>query len=98
MCGQVRYIFAGKRVKDASEEEEERYTDILLVMELLTNLLSKDFVDFGEPGTYSVSKTSFSYRGVKHLYVTEKTTVRKPNKIDKTQPAYKYPRNIHIIR
>ncbi|XP_052239002.1 exportin-4-like isoform X2 [Dreissena polymorpha] len=39
---------SGKRVKDASEEEEDRYNDILLVMEMLTNLLSKDFVDFGD--------------------------------------------------
>ncbi|KAK3098488.1 hypothetical protein FSP39_019964 [Pinctada imbricata] len=30
-------------------EEEERYNDILLVMELLTNLLSKDFIDFSDP-------------------------------------------------
>ncbi|XP_060554653.1 exportin-4-like [Ruditapes philippinarum] len=48
----------GKRVKDASEEEEERYSDILLVMELLTNLLSKDFVDFGEPDENSTSEDS----------------------------------------
>ncbi|XP_071113997.1 exportin-4-like [Haliotis cracherodii] len=39
----------GKRLVDVSEEEENKYQDILLVMELLTNLLSKDFIDFGEP-------------------------------------------------
>ena len=39
---------SGKRVQNASEEEEERYNDILIVMELLTGLLTKDFVDFGE--------------------------------------------------
>lgn len=31
------------------DEEEERYNDILLMMELLTNLLSKDFMDFSDP-------------------------------------------------
>lgn len=35
------------------DEEEERYNDILLMMELLTNLLSKDFMDFSDPGLYS---------------------------------------------
>lgn len=35
------------------DEEEERYNDILLMMELLTNLLSKDFMDFSDPGMYS---------------------------------------------
>ena len=43
----LAFLYSGKRVKNASEEEEERYMDILLVTELLTNLLSKDFVDFG---------------------------------------------------
>jgi len=41
----------GKRVKDFSEEEEDRYQDILLIMEILIHLISKDFVDFGETGT-----------------------------------------------
>lgn len=45
--------YLGKRVKDASEEEEERYNDILIVMELLTTLLSKDFIDFSVQGKYS---------------------------------------------
>ncbi|VDI81588.1 Hypothetical predicted protein [Mytilus galloprovincialis] len=30
------------------EDQEDKYNDILIVMELLTNLLSKDFIDFGE--------------------------------------------------
>lgn len=37
------------------DEEEERYNDILLMMELLTNLLSKDFMDFSDPGMYMYS-------------------------------------------
>ena len=41
------FLCSGKRVRNASQEEEEKYLDILLVMELLTNLLSKDFIDFG---------------------------------------------------
>ena len=44
----LKLSIAGKRVQNASEEEEERYNDILIVMELLTNLLTKDFVDFGD--------------------------------------------------
>ncbi|XP_041355105.1 exportin-4-like [Gigantopelta aegis] len=39
---------SGKRVMEFSDEEENKYNDILIVMELLTNLLSKDFIDFGE--------------------------------------------------
>ncbi|XP_069125670.1 exportin-4-like isoform X1 [Argopecten irradians] len=39
----------GKRIIDASDEEEDRYNDIMLVMEMLTNLLSKDFIDFSDP-------------------------------------------------
>lgn len=31
------------------EAEEEQYRDILLFMELLTNLLSKDFIDLSPP-------------------------------------------------
>lgn len=34
----------------SDDEEEDRYNDILLMMELLTNLLSKDFIDFSDPG------------------------------------------------
>ncbi|XP_077977331.1 exportin-4-like [Glandiceps talaboti] len=37
---------AGKRSYDVTAEEDQ-YQDILLMMELLTNLLSKDFIDFG---------------------------------------------------
>ena len=44
----INSVLPGKRVQNASEEEEERYNDILIVMELLTNLLTKDFVDFGD--------------------------------------------------
>ena len=47
VCNQCLFL-SGKRVQNASEEEEERYNDILIVMELLTNLLTKDFVDFGD--------------------------------------------------
>lgn len=30
--------------------EEEQYQDLLLIMELLTNLLSKEFIDFSDTG------------------------------------------------
>ncbi|KAJ8315064.1 hypothetical protein KUTeg_007214 [Tegillarca granosa] len=39
----------GKRTSQNDDEEEDRYNDILLVIELLTNLLSKDFIDFSDP-------------------------------------------------
>ena len=35
---------AGRKVVD-KEAEEEQYRDLTLLMELLTNLLSKDFID-----------------------------------------------------
>ena len=34
----------------AADAEEEQYSDLLILMELLTDLLSKDFVDFGMTG------------------------------------------------
>ena len=42
------------------EDQEDRYNDVLIVMELLTNLLSKDFIDFGEDGKYI--QTNSKYR------------------------------------
>lgn len=45
-------LIVGRRTV-GDDEEEERYNDILLMMELLTNLLSKDFMDFSDPGMYS---------------------------------------------
>ena len=38
----------GKR-SFSKEAEEEQYRDILLFMQLLTNLLSKDFIDLSPP-------------------------------------------------
>ncbi|KAL3883791.1 hypothetical protein ACJMK2_030022 [Sinanodonta woodiana] len=40
----------GKRIVNA-DEEENRFNDILITLELLINLLSKDFIDFGDPDT-----------------------------------------------
>merc|ERR1719341_3193503 len=42
----------GKRTVD-KEAEEEQYRDLLLLMELLTNLLSKDFIDLAPPESSS---------------------------------------------
>lgn len=39
--------------------EEDQYQDLLLIMELLTNLLSKEFIDFsdtGEPTTFVLTR------------------------------------------
>lgn len=40
----------GRQRADAPAEEEEQYQDLLLIMELLTNLLSKEFIDFSDTG------------------------------------------------
>ncbi len=34
------------------DAEEEQFRDILTLMELLTNILSKDVIDFGDQGQY----------------------------------------------
>jgi hypothetical protein len=41
----------GKRSVE-KESEEEQFRDILLLMELLTNLLSKDFIDLAPHGNF----------------------------------------------
>ncbi|KAJ8785682.1 hypothetical protein J1605_007279 [Eschrichtius robustus] len=38
----------GRQRVDVTVEEEEQYQDLLLIMELLTNLLSKEFIDFSD--------------------------------------------------
>eukprot|EP00070_Physeter_catodon_P046696 XP_028353590.1 exportin-4 isoform X4 [Physeter catodon] len=38
----------GRQRADVTVEEEEQYQDLLLIMELLTNLLSKEFIDFSD--------------------------------------------------
>ena len=42
------WIFQGKRTIE-KESEEEQFRDILLLMELLTSILSKDFIDLAPP-------------------------------------------------
>ena len=42
----------GMQSREATAEEDQ-YRDILLLMELLTNLLSKDFIDFSQCGEYA---------------------------------------------
>ena len=44
----------GRQRVDVTVEEEEQYQDLLLIMELLTNLLSKEFIDFSDTGTACV--------------------------------------------
>lgn len=38
------------RRRAESTAEEDQYQDLLLIMELLTNLLSKEFIDFSDTG------------------------------------------------
>lgn len=38
------------RVIVAKDAEEDQFSDLLTLMEMLTNLLSKDFIDFGVSG------------------------------------------------
>ena len=44
----VYICFQGKRTIE-KESEEEQFRDILLLMELLTSILSKDFIDLAPP-------------------------------------------------
>lgn len=39
----------GRKRLDVAAEEDQ-YQDLLLIMELLTNLLSKEFIDFSDTG------------------------------------------------
>jgi hypothetical protein len=43
------------RLSLESAAEEDTFHDILLLMELLTNLLSKDFIDLSPPGELALS-------------------------------------------
>ncbi|KAB0391987.1 hypothetical protein E2I00_015971 [Balaenoptera physalus] len=43
----------GRQRVDVTVEEEEQYQDLLLIMELLTNLLSKEFIDFSDTGEHT---------------------------------------------
>lgn len=44
----------GRKRLDVAAEEDQ-YQDLLLIMELLTNLLSKEFIDFSDTGTSTQS-------------------------------------------
>lgn len=43
------------RKRSDATAEEDQYQDLLLIMELLTNLLSKEFIDFSDTGELTVS-------------------------------------------
>uniref|UniRef100_A0A0L8FKH8 Exportin-4 n=1 Tax=Octopus bimaculoides TaxID=37653 RepID=A0A0L8FKH8_OCTBM len=51
-----------RKIAGVHDEEEEKYYDIVLLMEMLTHLLSKDFIDFSgpEPETSSPPPTQIS--------------------------------------
>lgn len=44
------YSKNSSRKRSDSAAEEDQYQDLLLIMELLTNLLSKEFIDFSDTG------------------------------------------------
>ncbi|MEQ2183497.1 Exportin-4, partial [Goodea atripinnis] len=46
------------RKRSDATAEEDQYQDLLLIMELLTNLLSKEFIDFSDNGEFSFLETS----------------------------------------
>ena len=63
----------GARIVDPEEAEEDKFRDILLILDLLINLMSKDLVDFGLSGMvilhyikkhFRVTHYSFSMRGL----------------------------------
>ena len=58
----------GKRTI-SKESEEDQFKDILLLMELLTNLLSKDFIDLAPTGWFF----QMSLQSRLFFMVTEKT-------------------------
>lgn len=45
-------FFLARRIAEINDDEEDKCYDLLLLMELLTHLLSKDFIDFSGPGQY----------------------------------------------
>uniref|UniRef100_A0A3Q1FFE6 Exportin-4 n=1 Tax=Acanthochromis polyacanthus TaxID=80966 RepID=A0A3Q1FFE6_9TELE len=52
------------RKRSDATAEEDQYQDLLLIMELLTNLLSKEFIDFSDTGERGVSEPGPGNAGV----------------------------------
>lgn len=50
------YSKNSSRKRSDSAAEEDQYQDLLLIMELLTNLLSKEFIDFSDTGEGRTSR------------------------------------------
>lgn len=50
------YSKNSSRKRSDSAAEEDQYQDLLLIMELLTNLLSKEFIDFSDTGERHASQ------------------------------------------
>lgn len=50
------YSKNSSRKRSDSAAEEDQYQDLLLIMELLTNLLSKEFIDFSDTGECRMSQ------------------------------------------
>lgn len=50
------YSKNSSRKRSDSAAEEDQYQDLLLIMELLTNLLSKEFIDFSDTGERHTSR------------------------------------------
>ncbi len=62
---------------DASAEEDQ-YQDLLLIMELLTNLLSKEFIDFSDTGEltgFLCFSVEYQLRGEIHSHFDRKTSL-----------------------
>ena len=51
------------------DSEEDQFRDILTLMELLTNILSKDVIDFGEPGTLCEYSNAFKREIISDILV-----------------------------
>ena len=60
-------IFQGKRTIE-KESEEEQFRDILLLMELLTSILSKDFIDLAPPDANAPEEGNFR-KMIKKIYI-----------------------------
>jgi hypothetical protein len=70
------------RLSLESAAEEDTFHDILLLMELLTNLLSKDFIDLSPPGELALSLLEVYHLLYSTLTSYQYTEARKSCRMD----------------
>lgn len=65
------------RKRSDAAAEEDQYQDLLLIMELLTNLLSKEFIDFSDTGGFREASQAID-RSSPHFIPRERVFTRRP--------------------